>query len=255
MNRAVREWNFLLEFFFKPIASVTLLIGEWKSGKTDFALYLAETLLKKGIVKKVASNIKTKSNLIEYIDNVPHLNAWMHYDHQSKLYIFDEGGRHLHKRRSMSKKNVEIVSLLPEISKGRCKWLVLYQNPNAIDGELNQNSPYCRGTIYKINRKTAKFISPHLPGSKKAYVIRNIPRTSIPFDQWDQASMNEVNTLPNMYYNDVDKNILWKWIFEKKSTKALGLHPQQMNRIIRRYIEQHMLNEKEVNQQTNPIPQ
>ncbi|MEM5867576.1 MAG: hypothetical protein QXG39_06620, partial [Candidatus Aenigmatarchaeota archaeon] len=88
------------------VPTMVLIVGDWKTGKTDFALLIAERLLELEIVKKVASNIETKDPRITFISSLERLKQWLHMDKIRKLYILDEAGVHIPRRTPMKEKNV-----------------------------------------------------------------------------------------------------------------------------------------------------
>lgn len=236
----------ILEFLFGSMAALVLMSGEWKSGKTDFALLIVERLLQLGIVKEAASNIQSvEDSRVTFVGDMPHLKMWLYRNRTSKLYIFDEGGSHLHKRQSMSRKNVAVMTLLPEISKANAKVIILFQNPESIDGELT-NQAWCRGIIHKLNKKTVRFSSVKFPGSQKMFVFSDVPRTSIKFDPMELAQFNLVAPLDaTAFQSDETKKLLWDWAVNEKTAKDLDKHPQQINRIVRRFVKEVLVAQNE----------
>ena len=237
----------LLYMFGLP-ASLVLIIGDWKTGKTDFALLIAERLLEIGLIKEVASNIKTSDPRIKFVADLPSLREWLFYSdrRKTKLYIFDEAGSHLHRRRSMSRKNIAFVKILPEISKARAKMIAIMQNPESIDKEL-LSPVWCKGLIIKENKYRAKFISEFFPEEKEVEFFP-VPRTTIPFDPYDIAdfSLTRPKQIPATI-KDEDLKILWEWSVNNKSTRQLDIHPMKLNRIVRKFVKQIL--EKEYSEQ------
>jgi len=251
MNQQVQQasslFDKILEFLFGPMASLVLISGEWKSGKTDFALLIIERLLELGYIKEAATNIESaKDPRITFIGDLPHLKMWLYRNRVSKLYLFDEGGSHLHRRQSMSRKNVAVMTLLPEISKANAKVLILFQNPESIDGELT-NQAWCRGIIHKINKKTVRFSSFKFPGSQKSFVFSDLPRTTIKFDPMELSQFSLVAPLDaTAFQSDETKKLLWDWAVNEKTAKDLAKHPQQINRIVRRFVKEVLVAQNEV---------
>jgi len=230
------DFDFCLKKMFDLPSSMVLIIGDWKTGKTDFALLIAERLLELGIVTKVASNIQTKDPRITFISDLPTLKAWLHADRTRKLYIFDEAGMHLHRRRSMSRKNIAFMTILPEISKAHARMICILQNPESIDKEL-LSPVWCKGLIIKENKYKAKFISELFPPDRKVFEFYPVPKTNIPFDPYAIApfKLSAPKQIPE-FIKDEELKILWEWSVNNKSIHQLGLHPMQMNRIVKKFV-------------------
>jgi len=232
------DFDYCLFKLFNLPSSMILIVGDWKTGKTDFALLIAERLLELNIVSKIASNIYTKDDRIIFISDLPTLRSWLHGDKTRKLYIFDEVGMHLHKRRSMSRKNIAFMTILPEISKARARLICIMQNPESIDKELI--SPvWCKGLIIKDNLYKAKFISELFPGDQKVFEFNPVPKTTIPFDPYAIApfELSSPKDIPD-YIKKQHLEILWEWAVNNKTIHKLGLHPMQLHRIVKRFVKQ-----------------
>jgi len=80
-------------------AGITYLTGHMGSGKTDFALLMAEVFwkeLKDDREVRIASNIKSAAednDMIEFIDSQPELKRWLEKS-GIKFFIFDEASSH-----------------------------------------------------------------------------------------------------------------------------------------------------------------
>ena len=135
-----------------------LILGKWRTGKTDFSLLIAELALKWKLIDKVASNIYTFNDpRIEHITSLGKLKRWLHADHSTKLYIFDEALAHLPSRTAMSHKNIGILKLLAELSKGHGR-MILCSQTHKIDSALRDHT-FLRGVIIKRTKKIAEVYS------------------------------------------------------------------------------------------------
>lgn len=237
VQQQTNDFDFCLKKLFDLPSSFVLIFGDWKTGKTDFALLIAERLLELDIVTEVASNIKSPDPRLKFISDLPHLRKWLHGSNTRKLYIFDEAGVHLHKRRSMSAKNVSFMTLLPEISKAHARMIAVTQNPASIDAEL-LSPVWCKGLIIKENLYKARFISELFPSDKKVYEFYPVPPTTIPFDPYAIApfQLTAPVDVPDAFLNDEEKKILWEWSVNNLSARRLNLHPMQLNRILRKFV-------------------
>jgi hypothetical protein len=233
----LNDFDYCLKKLFDLPSSFVLIFGDWKTGKTDFALLIAERLLELRIVSEVASNIKSSDSRMQFIANLPHLKKWLRNSNTRKLYVFDEAGVHLHKRRSMSSKNVSFMTLLPEISKAHARMIAITQNPASIDAEL-LSPVWCKGIIIKENLYKAKFISELFSGDKKVCEFYPVPKTTIDFDPYAIApfKLTAPVDVPADFLNDEEKKILWNWSINEMSARKLNLHPMKLNRIVRKFV-------------------
>lgn len=224
-------------------SSVVFITGEWKSGKTDFALFLAQLLLRLGLIKKIATNIRTDNPAFTFIDNYPALKKWLYADHEPKLVILDEAAIHVHKRRAMSKLNVMLLKLLPEISKSRARLIFITHSLNVIDSGLLDPIWY-RGEIQKITLKTAVIRSPLLPGGEMH--LFNIPRTTVKFDPYEFAPFKlEPEKSP---FGQETLTILWRYA-QGESAKKIGIHHEKLRRLIRKFLKIQLVKILEANKE------
>ena len=226
-------WSYVLHKLFDH-PSIVLIGGTWKSGKTDFALYIAQTLLSlplmgTHIIQEVASNIDTDGKFPQISDLIS-LRQWLYESKVRKLYIMDEASEHFPSRRAMSGKNVGFVKLIPEISKAHARMLVVGHQLLKIDSIL-LDEVWCRGAFIKLELKRAQLISHLLP---QPYMFRNIPKTTITFDPYAIAPFTE-QPEGSILFKDEEKQLLWKWS-NGTPFKELGLHPMSLNRMVRKYV-------------------
>ncbi|MEM3629109.1 MAG: hypothetical protein QXE06_07035 [Candidatus Bathyarchaeia archaeon] len=216
------------------VPTMVLIVGDWKTGKTDFALLIAERLLELEIVKKVASNIETKDPRITFISSLERLKQWLHMDKIRKLYILDEAGVHIPRRTPMKEKNVQAIQLLPEISKAHARLIVVAQDPDGIDSQF-LNPVWCKAIFVKDSLKNARLISDQFETVIK---LNDIPQTTIAFDPYAIApfTLTEPLRMPTWVLKDEQYKILWQWAIEGKSVKTIGIHAMQLNRILRKFV-------------------
>jgi hypothetical protein len=226
---------------------MVLIGGIWKSGKTDFALKISEDLKHipykvtendpdKKLIEQVASNIETFGTY-PLISDLISLRQWLYDSPKRKLYILDEASEHLSSRRSMSSKNVGFVELIPEISKAHGRLIVIGHQLLRVDSTLRDET-YCRGAFIKLTLKKAQLISPIL---NHTYQFNNILPTNVKFDPYAIAPFTE-KPQGSIFFKDSDRQLLWNWV-NGKSIKELGVHPMQLNRIVRKYIANSLENE------------
>jgi len=212
-----------------------LIGGIWKTGKTDFALYISEVLLKLGIIREVSSNIYTEGYYPQITDLVS-LREWLYASNRRKLFILDEANVHLPSRRAMSGKNVEIVRLLGEVSKAHARIIIIAQELLRVDKEF-LNPTWVRGVFIKKTLKKAHLISDLLP---KEFVFKNIPPTTIPFDPYAVAPFTEKPTTPTLQFKDRQLNLLWDYaqgMHKSEIERRENIHRKQFDRILLRYLQ------------------
>jgi hypothetical protein len=239
----VEKASFLYPFdqILKRIFSIpvmALVVGDWKTGKTDFALLIAERLLELGIVKKVASNIETKDPRIEFVSSLEKLKHWLYMDKMRKLYILDEAGVHIPRRTPMKEKNVKAIQLLPEISKAHAKLIIVTQDPDGIDSQF-LSPVWLKAMFVKDSLKNARLISDFFGEPIR---INDIPKTSISFDPYAIApfTLDEPFSVPEWVMKDDSYKLLWEYAVNNKSIDQLKVHPMKMNRLVRQFI-RHVL--------------
>ena len=230
------KWKYVLHKLF-DYPSIVLIGGRWKTGKTDFALFIAENLLKMPfgqgggmMISEVASNIKTDNPKFKYIYDLVSLRNWLYESKCRKLYIFDEASEHLPSRRAMTTKTVSFVQLIPEISKAHARMIVIGHQLLTIDKTF-LDDVWCRGVFLKLGLKKAQLFSSLLT---HPYTFSNIPATSIKFDPYAIAPFQEMPS-GNVVFKDQDRQLLWEWV-NGKNYKELGIKPMQLHRKLKQYM-------------------
>lgn len=240
----------LLRFVFKsPI--LVVVKGDWRTGKTDTSLLVAFLSLKWGLLDRVASNIFTFNDpLIKPISTTGELLKWGHADKTKKLYILDEGLKHLYRRKAMSALNVEFVSeVLPEISKAHLRVMILTQIAK-IDTDVIDPA-FCRSVWEKKSKKVMTCSTKNYPFK----VFTHLPKSPIKFDPDRLAvfinkklskgglSVKEDRTLQvcRLYGSNTPMNEI---------RDVTGLHPQQVKREIQKglkwFVEHYSTQSEEV---------
>ena len=212
-KQKVHPWEFCLRKIYGLPASVTVVDGKWKTGKTDFALHIVEELKRLSLVSKIASNVrcfKDKKRTIPddqdvfYIDNFIELDAWMFTGYR-KAFIYDEAIKSTPSRRAMSKLNTKWLEVIPELSKGRMHLIVITQELKYTESSF-LHPTFIRAIWHKIQlpkhhrqfRKMVRLYSDLLP---QIYVFKGIPPTKIIFDPYRSASfkmMPDASQFENM---------------------------------------------------------
>lgn len=239
-------WNKILYRLF-DVPGVVLIQGAGKCGKTDFGLKIAEDLSKMAIFpsrpneplimkEAIASNIDTK-NFYPQIYDLISLKDWLYADTRRKVYIFDEANQWLSNLRTMSSSNVAFTTLLPQVTKGHARMIVIGHDFTGVDINVSR-AAWCKGIFTKTSLKTALLTSNlfHQP-----IEFDNISRTSVPFDPYAVAPFQERPTNV-LRFKDVEKEVLWKWS-NGSTIQELNLHKMQLNRLVRKYVRQTLEND------------
>ncbi|MGC8937144.1 MAG: hypothetical protein ACP5KV_07290, partial [Candidatus Methanomethylicaceae archaeon] len=181
----------LLRHYKDTPASVSVISGKWKTGKTDFALFLAVDELRDrlGAVESVGTNIKTYDPSITYINNFVDLETWLFKDRKRKVFIFDEALKAAPSRSAMSKQNVKWMQYVPELSKARCHLFVITQEEDYTE-KLFIHPTFIRARWIKKSLKTVDLISQLYPGD--VYRFNDIPKSKVSFDPYHIATWQMV---------------------------------------------------------------
>jgi len=176
----------ILHRIYNTPASISVVSGEWKKGKTDFALYLAKDALKDrlGIIKEIGANIKTESDEIRYVDNFTDFELWLFGNKKRKMFLYDEAIKSTPSRRAMSQINTKWLEYVPELSKGRCHLVVITQEEDYTE-KLFLHPTFVRVKWIKQDLKTVDLI---IPGKYQVLRFHEIPKTTVKFDPYRLAT-------------------------------------------------------------------
>lgn len=214
--------------FSKFPAPICLVTGRMGSGKTDFSLLIAETLLKKNIVKLVGSNIRTSDPRFDYIVNVYQLKKWMQKK-GAKLFILDEAAVHIDSRSALSKLNREIRKIAFLLRKFDGKMILVSQRSEDLDSTF-RDSDIWLATFYKETLKSCIVYANPLDEPIR---LIDIPKTSIPYDTKDIALFGFEYTPEDQ--GSFEDKLLTEWLecgsFRTVALKH-GLYAMQVKRII-----------------------
>ena len=228
--------DIILHLFLRQTSSCILILGRRESGKTDFSLLIAEILATKGIIKNFATNVKIYSSPfpVERITNLDDLRFWCENTRGKKLFILDEAGKSLRRRTPMSSLNVKLLDNLQILRKYKLSIIFIAPHEKYIDSAA-LGSDIVDAVFIKPNYKNPKIALYDDWMEGTTLTLTNIPRTSIKFDTWDVAPFTEHGPKQKPKFKDRDLEILWDWS-HGATVKDLGLHPQQINRLCRKFI-------------------
>lgn len=192
-----RSW---LKRIYGTPASVTVIEGAWKTGKTDFALFLAERLKEYGVINRIASNVQcfktkrrkeTDDSRVLYIDNFVEQRMWM-FTRYRKVFIYDEAIKSSPSRRAMSRMNTEWQKVVPELSKGRMHLIVITQLEEITEKtflhRVFKRAHWKKVQLAKTHSQFRKMVKLRSVYSPYTITFRSLPPTSIPFDPYRSAT-------------------------------------------------------------------
>jgi len=217
-------------------------MGRRGTGKTDFALLIMEILAKYNAMKNFATNIKVyKAPFpIQHITNLQHLEFWCRNVRGRKLFILDEAGKTLRRRRAMSVINIKVLDQLQILRKFMLSLIIVCPHEKYIDS-ATLGSDVLDAIIIKPNYKNPKVCIYHDLMEEIEIWFTEIPRTSVHFSTWDVAPFKLKGEKPTPTFSDKSLNILWEWS-HGKTYKEIGLHRMQLNRLLRKFVKETLEN-------------
>jgi len=218
---------------FSYHAPIVFITGRFGFGKTDFSLLIAEILIKNGIIKKFASNIKVESQNLPYtyITNLVSLKEWLYPKRISKLFILDEAGINVDRRNPLGKLNRQIRYLGFLLRKFRGKLIFISQRSKDIESTFADTDIWL-ATFKKLSKTKALLVSNIYD---EPFYFSDIPKTNIKFDTYDIAPFTTEPKYDELEAQSFERKILYEWLecgSYGKVAKTHGLFTQQIKRII-----------------------
>jgi hypothetical protein len=218
------------DYLLQEDGVIIFIDGRKKSGKTDFALKLAEYCYEHDLRKHVATNIKTESYMIEkQVSDLPTLKEWL-LTKGKKTYVLDEAGKSLGRKRFMTNLSNEIMSIIQLIRHYDALLIGIAPSAAFVDSTFF-NTDILDARIHKKNQQTAR-LKDIL--HRKSITLSNIQRTSIKFDSKDVADFTLQKKFRLEDLKDCCKvaQIYGETKSYKAVTEKLGLKPEQIKRLI-----------------------
>jgi hypothetical protein len=220
----------ILHRLYGTPASVTLVTGKWKTGKTDFSLFLTELTKQEGLIREFASNIETTNSCIQFVNDFQRFDYWVYANRHTKMFLYDEAVESSPRRKAMSGINVGWVQRIPQLSKGRCHLVVIVQEENLADSVF-LNPTFNRGLWRKIRKETVVFNARWLD---KTMMWENLPRTNIVFDPYLGATFKIESLNTNFQMLPLPLKVLQLYAEGNSFTKIQALlnieHPNTVKR-------------------------
>lgn len=151
-----------------------------------------------------------------------------------KLFIFDEIGKAMKRRRPMASLNIKLIDQFHVLRKYKLSTVATTISEKYVDTAILGSDildGYFRKPSFR-NRKLAYYVDYLEPFEK---TIIGLPSTSIDFDTWDSAPFQEHGKQRKPHFKDKDLNVLWEWS-HGATYKEVGLHRMEINRLVRKFI-------------------
>jgi hypothetical protein len=216
---------------------VILMKGDWRTGKTDTSLLLGYLSQKWGLIDTIGSNIFTfDSPLVDYVITTGQLKEWLHKDKTRKLFLFDEGLKWVYRRKAMSSMNVSIITeILPEISKGHARMILLSQI-DSLDSDI-MHPAFTRAVFTKQTKKVMTTVAKHYP--PRTFTHLPSVQSVIRFDPDRQADFfnREVSKVRDSSHMSLTWQICEAYtegVRFNEIKRRFGIHQQQLKRHIQK---------------------
>lgn len=243
-------WTYCLKAIYSEApASISIIEGDWKMGKTDFAFHIAVDELKDrlGIVKRVAGNVRCFEDIeclipsskdCEYIDNFDMLSNYIKQPGR-KAFIYDEALKNTPSKRAMTALNAEWLKIVPELSKGGdrnnpggCHLFVLTQE-GSLTEKLFQNPTFKTALWKKITLKPSnpqfrKLVRLSSKMLKKKITFKNVPPTKVNYNPYLSASWNMHPTALSITDLPLELKVAMEYSKGIATTKIQEMYPEEL---------------------------
>lgn len=165
-----------LQTIFKQSSSVNFISGRRGRGKTDFAFKLLENALSEGFIDKIASNVTTSDERVEYICYFDRLEDWLKTKGR-KGYLLDELGKHLNRMRFMTQKSKLILDVCQLMRKFDAHMIGIAPSRSLVN-KMFLDSDILDSHMEKLSLKIVE-VNNYV--TFKSYQLFKVPRTTIHF--------------------------------------------------------------------------
>lgn len=230
--------DLIIYLFKRQISAFLIIFGRRGTGKTDYALHMAEILFKARVIQHFATNVKIYESKVPFvkITNLDDLKFWAKNEKGKKLFIFDEIGRSMPRRRPMSTLTVKLIMEFQILRKYKLSTISCTVNESLVDGSI-LGPDILDGYFNKPNFRNPK-IALYVDMLEYFHkTILGIPRTNIKFDTWDSALFTEHGPLKAPAFKKKHLEQLWKWS-HGATYKDLGIHNMQLHRILKKFVKE-----------------
>ena len=231
-----QEFRYLMEELFRYPAPIIIIEGRMGTGKTDFALFLAENLLYWNIIDEVATNIRVQHEKFRHISSLAELEAWLKSSKSRKLFILDEAALYVDARNPLSAMNRKFRHFVFLLRKFNAKLIAIAQRSIDMESAVRE---LCLATITKLSKKYAVITSDLLSEPVELF---NIPKTTVKFDTYDIA---EFRLFAGAEADDSEEARIFELYRQLKSYQKVaeflgeGWTKSKVREYVLRYIQRH----------------
>jgi len=223
---------------------ITVIKGDWKTGKTNFGIKLFEILKEMKLIHEAAGNIKIfkdescevpVSDPVKYIDNFVMLKAWMFRNLHRKIFFFDEAMKMAPSKRAMTRLNAEWQTVIPELSKGKVHLIALTQEESMTE-KIFKHKTFNVATWTKIRlppshfqyRKRVKVSSKLL---NETYIFNNISLCKTIYNPYLSATWSmEPQNVDDLFESSVELKVALAYSQGMSTDKIKSLFPEIKDR-------------------------
>jgi len=166
-------------------AALVVVEGRMGTGKTDFALLLAEKALEIGVVDAVATNIATDrfKRICCYVELVDWLEECRALGYKP-CYVLDEADSVIDARNPLSKINKKFRELVWRLRKYRGKMIIVTHRWEDLEAAIR---PFTTAIFRKVALRRAVVELAFEYAGRTVIEIDRIPKTSVRYDTYDVA--------------------------------------------------------------------
>jgi len=230
---------------FRDDSHFTIITGKNKSGKTTLAINLMEHAFEdpelkfKGFGSNV-QGVKSCPFEMDFITDLETLKDKAKGTNGKYLFLFDEMGKSMGKRRFMAKLNTEFLNQLQVIRKYKLS-LIGCAIGDSVDREVLKpyylNSYIDKGSRY--TKKNMTYFDIDLEATRQ---FTNLSKCKTKFHQYSVATFYTQRILKPSDFKDEKRQRLLSYA-QGTPIKDLGVHYEIFNREVRAFIEQKLRQE------------
>ena len=238
------KFRAVLKTIYGEPHGITIIKGNWKTGKTDFVLKLYEILKEMKLIHEASGNIQTYKDEsceipltepIKYIDNFVMLKAWMFGNLNRKAFFFDEAMKSAPSKRAMTALNAEWQKVIPELSKGKVHLFALTQEESMTERIFRHPTfniaiwtkimlPPTHSQYRKRVRVSSKLLNEH-------YQFDNVSKCKTIFNPYLSASWSmEPTNIESLFENSLELRVAKAYSEGMSTDRIKSLYPEIKDR-------------------------
>jgi len=148
----------------------------------------------------------------------------------------------------MSKLNIELLDNLQILRKYKLSIIMVAPHEKYVDSAA-LGSDVLDGVFIKPYFKNPKVGIYEDLIESFTVTINQIPATNVRFDTWDVAPFKATKPINKPKFNNKALDTLWEWS-HGATYKSLNLHPQEINRLARKFIRETLENQVHISRKS-----